>query len=119
MTLPRPRPALPILAGPSDLLPNLPEKRNERGRRGKKTFCLARAQAPCSSIPSVFSEADPNSTHASLSPPPVAGAPRGVPSGVEGAAVPRTLCGGEGDLHPKPPDLAALHWCPLCGCGML
>ena len=56
--------------------------------------------------------------HLYLAPLPVAGAPEGVSSGVGGAAAPRTLRGGEGDLHSNF-GLTALSLVPtLCGRGL-
>ena len=47
-----------------------------------------------------------------LAPPSVAGASESAPSCAEGAAAPRTLRGGEGDLQPISASQLS-HWCPL------
>ena len=44
--------------------------------------------------------------------PPRVGASEGVSSGVEGAAAPRTLHAGDGDLHPKSSASRPSRWCP-------
>ena len=118
MTLSRPRPALPTVAGLPDLpLPSPPEKRNKGKYKGKE-----HSVRPAPGLPAPPPPQPPVArTRAPLPPLLVTGAPEGVSSGVEGAAAPHTLRCGERDptpsLRPHGP-LVGTH--PFkCGWGVL
>ena len=104
------------IADPSRALisssPELQSARKKKQKEKTKEKNILSGPRPGSLLhPPASSDADSNSASASLSLPPVAGALRGVFSGVEGAAAPRTLRCGEGDLYQSSGSRPS-RWCP-------
>ena len=97
-----------LLVGLPGLLPPSPPKKIKTKER--KAFCPPRVGA--SHFPPPLRRGLEPRFRLPRPPHPVAGASEGVSSGVEGAAAPRTLHAGDGDLHPKSSASRPSRWCP-------